>query len=57
MLMPTPRKNNARGKKDMPKDASLAGITHVVVPASQTLFPEKLEHAQSILRRTKFLDK
>jgi hypothetical protein len=51
--------NNKKKKKPTPDIFSekIIIVTKTTFPPGKTMFPEKLEKANDMLRRTKFLDK
>jgi hypothetical protein len=53
--MPATKKSNARKPTRKKRIPPVVVVTNTIVPADQTLFPEKLLKAKEILSKTKFL--
>lgn len=43
-------------QKKQQKKSNIVIVTKTYVPASETLFPEKVKKAEEILKKTKFMD-
>ena len=53
--MSVTRKNSSARKARKKRITPMIVVTNTILPAEQTLFPEKLKMAQEILSKTKFL--
>ncbi|WP_229688888.1 hypothetical protein [Puia dinghuensis] len=56
MNMTVTKKKNLAGKSRKKRIPPVVVVTNTILPAEETLFPEKLKKAQEILSRTKFMD-
>jgi hypothetical protein len=50
------KKNKVAGKSRKKRIPPVVVVTNTILPAEETLFPEKLKKAQEILSKTKFMD-
>lgn len=53
--MPAAKKKNTRKPTRKKRIPAIVVVTNTIVPADQSLFPEKLEKAKEILSKTKLL--
>ena len=54
--MAVTKKSKITGKSRKKRIPPVVVVTNTIVPAEETLFPEKLKRAQDILSKTKFMD-
>lgn len=52
----TKKKNIQRKKRNKKKTETVIIVTKTIVPANETLFPEKLKRVNALLKKSKLMD-